>query len=164
MRASHDAFSTLSRIYRVLGAVAGVPQLPADQRAEILELLPQTFELARAASSRPIVFRPDLTPDWWWVGHEGREQRLHNPTIGLRAAHGVLTGESPPCSALAAPGAANPGRVVRRAVCHTAAAWAEDVARCPELASALRSMRVVGTPQRLQYAARASAPKFLLGS
>jgi hypothetical protein len=161
MHAREHSFSTLSRAQAALADMAR--DADPERKAYLHELCRELYVMgSQLVPARLIVFAPAPgAPGWWLVGPEGQERRLHGPMLGLRAAHAALVGDAPLCAAYARPGTANPGQSIREAVRTTGAAWADDVARCPELASALRSMSVAGDPPRLQYAPRPGAPVFV---
>jgi hypothetical protein len=160
---SADPLAAAGAVQTALRAAVLDRGLGHDARAQVLAALhawPVLFDLV-AAPAR-IVFRPDPeAPGWWIVGREGAERRLQAPSIGVAIAYAALAGESPLCARFV-PSGGNAAGLVRRAVRDTAAKWAEHVARCPELAGAMRAMRVLGDPPRVEYAQRMSAPVFVL--
>jgi hypothetical protein len=102
----------------------------------------RALHAALGAAERPrTVFAPAHS-GWWYVGRRGAEQVLHNASLGLRAAHAALAGLHPRCEEYA-PGRLNADTIVRRAIRDQAATWAECTAHCPDLAAAMRRMRVV---------------------
>lgn len=152
-----DLFEAVADAQRVLiDIAAGRPLADAQfAAAKAADALGKAWHAKHGPGQRVVLAKADA-PGWWLVGLEGRERRLHYPHLGLAAAHEALRGRNPVCADLA-PHSRHAGCLVRRAVTRTAADWAENVAGCRELATALRSMRVVGTPERLEYAARDGA-------
>lgn len=165
---SPEHFEHLTRVREHLAAIAQQAARAGDwaEHDYCLELRDGVFAVQRDQQPSPaprVVFLQEEEPDWWLVGPEGGELRqVHGPAIGVRAAHAALGHQAPLCATFAAPGARFPGHSVREAVRVTGAAWAENVAGCPELASAMRSMFVRGDPPRLQYAPRPGAAVFSL--
>lgn len=140
-----------------------------EERAWCLEMRNGVFGLLLELQWRPaprVVFRPDEeAPGWWYIGREGHDVRhVYGVAIGIRAAYAALNYRAPLCAHFAASQARHPGQSLRGAVRVTAAGWARNVAGCPELASAMLSMRVIGDPPRLHYAPRPGAAVFVVSS
>lgn len=140
-------------VRRVLGAVAAVPQLPSELRAEVLVLLPHLRELERLHQhdGRRCVFAPAAEPGVWWVGDESAPLRLPGRGLGLMAAWRAIKGEAPACADLVSPGSVNAMRTVRKALQESAVPWAEQ-SGCRALVVAIQ--RIQRRAGRLHYARR----------